>query len=226
MLLSIGDPTRRTGSASSPHSLSLFATISDAILQAPFLCPYELLFSWPLSLPRAQAASSQRHPLSPPPPPPPPFPAPHHHHHHHLPPFCPPPSRLLFCPPFPFALFLLISSASSPSSLLFVLPLLLCPVASCSPLPFPPPFPPLQLRSSSSLAPSSPSSFSYAFIIFLLVLILSPILDVPSPPPLSFLTPPLCAFSSSSSCFLPFSSFASPSSLRRSAPENSENCRL
>ena len=165
-------------------------------------------------------------PLLPPPPPPPPS---------------PPPitttttifllSALLLLvscsvPPFPFALFLLISSVSSPSSLLFVLPLLLCPLASCSPLPFPPPFPPLQLRSSSSLAPSSASSFSYAFIIFLLVLFLSPILDVPSPPPLSFLTPPFCAFSSSSSCFLPFSSFASPSSLRSSAPENSENCRL
>ena len=68
MLLSIGNPIRRTGSASSPHALSLSATISDAALQAPFLCPCELLFSWPLSLPRAQAASSQRHPLSPPPP--------------------------------------------------------------------------------------------------------------------------------------------------------------
>ena len=61
MLLSIGDPTRRTGSASSPHSLSLFATISDAILHAPFLCPYELLFSWPLSLPRSPPSPVSSH---------------------------------------------------------------------------------------------------------------------------------------------------------------------
>ena len=200
MLLSIGDPTRRTGSASSPHSLSLFATISDAILQAPFLCPYELLFSWPLSLPRAQAASSQRHPL---PPPPPPFPAPHHHHHHHLPPFCPPPSRLLFCPPLPlrpvsshiFRLFAFFPpfrpSHSFSARLLVVLLFLFLHLFLLSSF-VPPPLwhPPLPLPSPMR----SSFSCSYSFFppssmcLLLLPSPFSPLLSVLShpPPPASF----------------------------------------